>query len=48
MFAEKLGPSKGQKCGAVASFAFTTPVCFACLESTSLAVPADSDCVLVL
>lgn len=35
MFAERLGPSKGQNCGAVASFAFTTPFNFVCLKSTS-------------
>lgn len=48
MFAEKLGPSKGQNCGAVASFAFTAPFSFVCLESTFLAFPADSNWFWVL
>lgn len=43
MFAEKLGPSKGQNCEAVPSSAFTAPFSFVCLESTSSAFPPDSD-----
>lgn len=35
MFAKELGPSKGQDCEAVASFAFTTSSSSVCLESTS-------------
>lgn len=43
MFAENLGASKGQNYGAVASFAFTTPFGFVCLESNSLAFSEDTD-----